>query len=601
MFAFGSGSTSLTAGKYDPTQERNPPPLATPLTLPNFVTPEEQVSSWQDGRPPALSALLAALRKPSDICLDHLAAFNVRFNADTPFQNLLSQPSSDPAFFPDLSWLSLEDPKEDSTDATTTAEKPTLSNGRQVPGVKEFRVRLEEVRRPNQEAFSAFTRAAAEGQKPPRLVHLRRFWEGLDNMAYYWDTSLDEYIPLSESATEERHETPPSSPAAKANTPLPPAEGSEPRKKARVVSPPGAGLSSIHPAFDHLMTPKSHLQPRRSPPPPGPHSPSTSRRRLVRRPGVPEGSYKGNRIGNGSGMPEQYRAETVRAFLEAICWAFGITFAPPRRHAHLQVGKVRFPVRMTNIGWRTPQDRKRARLGLFEGPVIGMQCRPEIDFGGGSSSSSSNVEAEQAQQLDAMREFGGLLYLAQERAKEGKVEKRAGSGKWWTREPRWGGGTGGEVGEASGASDEKAEGGLGTGGRAVVGAGSSSSSSSRKRASPVQTWKEVKAGMSMWDSKVRYEAIGKPGGGREAGWDEVYMVSSVRHHVRIVKLRVHAAYLDWLLEGGGGGSISSSDRSAWNAPQVERTRWYDLFAVEDRVEAMTALWGIMGYLMRGQD
>ena len=88
----------------------------------------------------------------------------------------------------------------------------------------------------------------------------------------------------------------------------------------------------------------------------------------------------------------------------------------------------------------------KARQGWMEGPLLGLQCRSEVDFGPGENSTSHAV-------LDVVRELGGMLLLAQERAREGQTEKRSGEGKWWTEQPRWGGGPGGEVGEATGASD----------------------------------------------------------------------------------------------------------------------------------------------------
>jgi hypothetical protein len=32
-----------------------------------------------------------------------------------------------------------------------------------------------------------------------------------------------------------------------------------------------------------------------------------------------------------------------------------------------------------------------------------------------------------------------------------------------------------------------------------------------------------------------------------------------------------------------------------------RSKWYDMFLVEDRVEAMTCIWGMMAYMMRKTD
>jgi hypothetical protein len=155
----------------------------------------------------------------------------------------------------------------------------------------------------------------------------------------------------------------------------------------------------------------------------------------------------------------------------------------------------------------------KARQGWMEGPVLGVQCRPDTNFGAGG-----NLEAESV--LDVVRELGGMLLLAQERAREGKSEVRAGEGKWWTTALRWGGGPGGEVGEATGASDDveqasstpppKPE--VKVPGRPRMG------SKDRRRPSPAEIWKMLRVGNPLWDPKIVYEAIGKESG---AEWDEV--------------------------------------------------------------------------------
>lgn len=36
----------------------------------------------------------------------------------------------------------------------------------------------------------------------------------------------------------------------------------------------------------------------------------------------------------------------------------------------------------------------------------------------------------------------------------------------------------------------------------------------------------------------------------------------------------------------------------WCRPTLQRSRWYDLFVEEDRVEAFQGLWGVMAFLTR---
>jgi hypothetical protein len=77
------------------------------------------------------------------------------------------------------------------------------------------------------------------------------------------------------------------------------------------------------------------------------------------------------------------------------------------------------------------------------------------------------------------------------------------------------------------------------------------------------------------------------------------MVSSLNHHISVLKLRVHRLYLQYLETGKLPEEEPSDPR--WHSPTLERTRWFDLFKVEDRTEAMRGLWGIIAYLMRFKD
>jgi hypothetical protein len=77
------------------------------------------------------------------------------------------------------------------------------------------------------------------------------------------------------------------------------------------------------------------------------------------------------------------------------------------------------------------------------------------------------------------------------------------------------------------------------------------------------------------------------------------MVSSLNHHISVLCLRVHPSYLQHLTEGTLPDEAPSDP--GWFSPKLQRTRWFDLFNVDDRTEAMRGLWGIMSYLMRKEE
>lgn len=74
------------------------------------------------------------------------------------------------------------------------------------------------------------------------------------------------------------------------------------------------------------------------------------------------------------------------------------------------------------------------------------------------------------------------------------------------------------------------------------------------------------------------------------------MVSSLNHHLAIVKLTVHEAYVDLFTSGLIPDPIPADIE--WCRPRLQRTKWHDLFNMKDRIEAFQGLWGVMAYLMR---
>jgi hypothetical protein len=411
-----------------------------------------------------------------------------------------------------------------------------LSNGRRVPDRKEFFIRARELFFRNGDAFSTLTRKSNGGQVPLRLAHFRKFWEGLDNMAYYWDNSMDDYRPPDPEAASSTIETKTAFDReagggdqetqtdtkmnwiAKMGTGFNSPDESEPRKKAKTEavsdqtmaqsaqlngfgdSPAAAQTSSVIP---------SRVLPARIAPS---RFPNTENTEPQDKPAdMSNGSYRGYRIGNGSEMPDQYRIDCVRSFVEPIAWAFGVTLSQHRRPPVLLLEHVRFPVRMSSVAWRGPQERMKARQGWMEGPLLGIQCRPDVHFG-----ATGNLDAES--NLDAVRELGGLLLLAQERAREGKVEQLAGEGKWWTTRDRWGGGLGGEVGDATVPSETHSKEPSAPNLQEKSVLRNIDGSRVRRRPTPAQIWNIVKPGNPLWDPKVMYEAIGKD---NSTEWDDV--------------------------------------------------------------------------------
>lgn len=117
----------------------------------------------------------------------------------------------------------------------------------------------------------------------------------------------------------------------------------------------------------------------------------------------------------------------------------------------------------------------------------------------------------------------------------------------------------------------------------------------RKTPSIYDHYRMVRPPASNWDRKARYEAIGRVRG-PGADCDDVFVFSSLFHHFSVVRVRVPDRLLDVL----DGEAEAEDGASTWGKLEVRRSKWFDLFQVDDRVEAMRLLWGVMAWLMRRQ-
>ena len=85
-----------------------------------------------------------------------------------------------------------------------------------------------------------------------------------------------------------------------------------------------------------------------------------------------------------------------------------------------------------------------------------------------------------------------------------------------------------------------------------------------------------------------------------ADWQQIYLFSALNHHISIVHLRVHRLYIRHLACHRREGKPEDS-KQPWCKLEARRTRWYDLFSVGDRVEAMRGIWAVMGFLMKREE
>jgi len=358
--------------------------------------------------------------------------------------------------------------------------------------------------------------------------------------------------------------------------------------------------------------------------------------------------YKGRRTGTGRLMQEEYRDEMLKGFIESAAWAWGCQVVKPMLHPRLAIGTILVPMKQSFVVGRSPKERAAARRGVLEGPVLGILGRGIMGYW--IDGPWPELDRNKAETYDLLREVGAMLELAQERAREGKKEKRPGAGKWWTTKQRWGGGPGGPMGyedelqkeyyleggqvkqwektkkrplsEAEvdkilaepmdeGPHEEKVA--------VPVHARKKSGRDSKKgvAAKPggnlrrwnlmADRWKLIQPGSSLWDDQRVYMRIGKEqpqfGEYSTETFDNIFLVSSMNHHISLLRMRVSHRYLAWLQSGSGLDDSFSPEKSLeppGNACvlQLWRTKWYDLFDPEERVEAQKGVFQVMGWLMK---
>lgn len=296
------------------------------------------------------------------------------------------------------------------------------------------------------------------------------------------------------------------------------------------------------------------------------------------------------RICSGQSMPPEFRQTLVAAFVKLVAYDFGCNVSMSRVEPRLHLRSPPGPLqRKTYIPshchfvFQSPISREAARAGTVYGPVAAVSARPTADF--------TSPDVESAQSLDLAREVTAALITAQHRAREGKAETRFGEGQWWSSKPRWGGGSGGPIGReidkfaVPGDKDVRPSAGYG----AVM--SMPATKKPRKNMSIYDNYRIVRPPSSAWDRKSKYEAIGMV---KESSHDDVFVVSSLFHHVSVLRVRVPLRLLEVL----DGSPEPSPTRRSWGKVEAWRSPWYDLFDTDQRIAALELLWSVMAYQMR---
>ena len=449
----------------------------------------------------------------------------------------------DPAYIPDFAqWDRLT--QDEARDENQATRRP-LRNGSLSPGCQTYLERHRELSHSNEDGFRTVRRIQPpKGKQHARLGNAYEFFRCLESFTGFWDDPTQPPdMPPSPELQPSESETPTSSTPAATDT------SSTPSSTAAASSTPKQSANE-------------------------------------------ELEFKVVRTSAGSSMPQEYRSKLLYAFIKLVAYDFGCNVGmartEPRLHVSQPAGSPSAPPRKTYFSsncafiHQAPTTRESARAGLVYGPVAAVSTRATTNF--------TTPDLETAQSQDLAKEIMAALITAQQRSRDGKTEVRFGQGQWWTEKPRWGGGSGGPIGRE--IDRDVVQGDKDT--RPSDPEGMPAAKKPRKNMSIYDNYRMVRPPASTWDKKARYEAIGRQKG---SDFDDIYVMSCLFHHFSILRVRVPARLLE-VLDGAPEPATTENARRSWGAVHAWRSPWFDLFRVEDRLQAMKYLWGVMAYQMR---
>jgi len=623
-------TNNSTAGADDhTTRERQPPSRPIPLEFPSYAPPfhPQRLDSNSSS---SIRDKICHIRSFTEISDADLSRLNVKFDHDVDLSQLLPGDQ-----FSDRPYLFDED-----LDSMLT-----------------------EISVDNQDAFREILRMEPlPGHAKPKLAYARNFFSSLEDMARYWDNSMDKYyhVPADKDISRKP------SGAVVAKTIKGPSDLS---KYTTSSTKTNGNTDTDMVDADSAITNLNNSQ-------------LTEVKEV----------YKGYRFGNGEQLNPGTRVAMVKNLLKMATHKFMC-----REHEPMPAPREKLVIRGVKVQSvqyhfcvaRIPSDSKLGRARMVEGPLMAAHCREELRFkqnpslaspedllAGATMVSTGQAPRKSAtsrgppagppfvgERFDFFREIGCMLILATQRAREGKSkDSYSGADKWWVAEKRFGNGPlrwgqlaieAYEDEDPSWSPEERKlqeekrqrqaeEKENGKNGKEPLNSaniriddlmannappvsnvpGEPISGPRKKKLRSLERppgkeeevrdgrrlmyvppfrqkwytdWQKLKPNTPVWDDKIIYKHIGQ----RDTSeWDDIYMISSVNHHVALLRMRVHPDYLAWVESGKEVPQEGTDDGMRRDVAYVQRSTWYDMFDVQSRRHFLIALWRVMCWLNR---
>ncbi|KAF8471268.1 hypothetical protein BDZ91DRAFT_718215 [Kalaharituber pfeilii] len=318
-------------------------------------------------------------------------------------------------------------------------------------------------------------------------------------------------------------------------------------------------------------------------------------------------TYYNPKEGAHSGMPERFREDLVKNFVEPICWGYNARLMPPRTPPRVQFQTSRFQTRLDFFAYITPSLPAERKAGLVEGPLFGIQCRHEDYFvhpGGPhcleDSSPSPEPEIPDVPKPPAT-DADGDSPMEEVTSSEGDAKKDD------------------EKGEAVEIDAKEAS-------KKVDEANLAKIEEARRKAAKREEEKKIRIKKGswpegdVWDTLKEVGAlfctaqerrkggkgadgIGKAIGRETTWWDDIFLISAVHCHIAITHVHLSAPYLRFLETGNlpnPDHELIKDDNSGWCEFKMQRTKWMNLADPNERVDAARAVSAILAFLVRNE-
>lgn len=601
MFSSFAAFASQTLDEVTPPKNIPPP---TPVTFPRCTPSQARRAIPRQ----ALVSYLQTIHRPTDLSLEHLEALNLHVVHDAPLESLLPDASFLP---PREEWTSIA---ASELSVLNEGTRRTLGNGAKSPGAETFVERLGELSIANDAAFRTVRRVpASPGQPLVRLGNAYEFFKNLELLANYWDdTSITTPSDLeaadsmdvdSDLRTESRNVDP---------------------SRAKRHSRTGAGSLMPNDVRQNLLTsfvklvsydfgcnvtiprlePRLHLNSQGASPM---HSYFPSTPIFVYRTPI---SRQDARTGIVEGPVVALSARAMTDFGKSGASKIPTQPSPcsPTNEEVADLSREIINI-LTTAQLRSREHQTEVRYGDGKwwttkprwGGGVGGPIGREIKEPKQPPNHTTTVETAEEEKKKKQRQ------QRQQQQPENSGETVIPTTEFIT--PPTTESTTTTTAQTAPSTSDLSE----TTNNRITASTNNKNNRANKPERKKQKIKKkggqmeiydayrmVRPPATNWDRKTRYMAIGKSSDTADA-YDDVFLISCLFHHVSVVRARVSMALLDALEGKLGDGEDEEVEEGLLEELVIWRSKWFDLFRVEERVEALGLVWGVLGVLLRGRE